>query len=407
MTSTFVDLVRTRAALGDRAEAVAAALVRRGLTGHRVLVLLPPGADYVAALLGCLHAGAVAIPAAPEPSARLTEIIDDAQPAAVIGDLRAIPGGRLLVAGDRHVAIHDLPLDGLDIVSGLDNHPKDWRRPEIGPDTLALLQYPQTGPVRGVMVSHANLVAAVTQLVDHLGMRADTGVVSYLPPYSDLGLVGGVLAPLLTGARVTPVPANATPDEWLRTISVRRARISFAPELAYAWHAEGGHDLSRWDVAVTSAAPATLDGFVNRLAPNGFRRAAFFPAYWSAEATALVAGRPGLAAGGFDEDSLEPGRKVRPGNTPVLDHGPAVSELDIAIVDPLTATRCPDGIAGEIWVAGPNVAVGYLGRPDASEETFCARLRGSADNYLRTGRFGFVRDGGLHLTEPQGALLTR
>lgn len=386
MTSTFVDLVRTRTALGNRAEAVAAALARRGLTGHRVLVLLPPGADYVAALLGCLYAGAVAIPASPEPSTRLTEIIDDAQPAA---------------------AICDLPLDGIDVLSGIGAAPSDWRRPELGPDTLALLQYPRTGPVRGVMVSHANLVAATTQLVDHLGMRPDTGVVSYLPPYSDLGLVGGVLAPLLTGARVTLVPANATPDEWLRTISARRARISFAPDLAYAWHTEAVRDLSCWDTAVTAAAPDTLDGFANRLAPHGFRRGALFPAYWSAEATALVAGRPGLAVAGFDADSLEPGRNVRPGSTPVLDHGPAVSELDIAIVDPLTATRCPDGIAGEVWVAGPNVAVGYLGRPESSEETFCARLRGSADNYLRTGQYGFVREGGLHLTEPQGVLLTR
>ena len=316
-------------------------------------------------------------------------------------------GGLPLAATDRHAAIRELALAGVEVLSGIGSGPRDWSRPEIGPDTLALLQYPQTGPVRGVMVSHANLVAATTQLVSHLGMRADTGVVSYLPPYSDLGLVGGVLAPLLTGARATLVPTHATPDEWLWTISARRARISFAPELAYAWHAEAAPDLSHWDVAVTSAAPATLDSFANRLAPHGFRRSTLFPAYWSAEATALIAGRRGLAVAGFDADSLEPGRLVKPGSTPVPDHGPAVSEMDIAIVDPLTATRCPDGIAGEVWVAGPNVAVGYLGRPEASEETFCARLRGSSDNYLRTGHFGFVRDGGLHLIEPQNVLLTR
>lgn len=393
MTSTFVDLVAARAALGDRAKAVAAALVRRGLTGHRVLVLLPPGADYVAALLGCLYAGAVAIPAPPDPTTRLTKIIEDAQPTAAIN-------GSALANGDL--------LDGIDVLPDLDGDPQDWHRPEIGPDTLAVLQYAQNGPVRGVMVSHANLVAAATQLAAHVGMRADTGVVSYLPPYSDLGLVGGVLAPLLTGARVTLVPANATPADWLRTISVRRARISFAPELAYAWRAEPAvRDLSNWDVAVTSATPDTLDGFANLLTPHRFRREALFPAYWAPEATALVTGRQGLAVAGFDADSLEPGRLVKPGNTPVLDHGPAVSELDIAIVDPLTATRCPNGIAGEIWVAGPNVAVGYLGRPAASEETFCARLRGSSDNYLRTGRFGFVHNGGLHLTEPQDVLLTR
>jgi acyl-CoA synthetase (AMP-forming)/AMP-acid ligase II len=128
---------------------------------------------------------------------------------------------------------------------------------------------------------------------------------------------------------------------------------------------------------------------------------------WGLLAIALVAGRKGVAADGFDVDSLEPGRLVRPGDTRLVDLGPAMPDTDIAIVDPLTATRCPDGIAGEVWVAGPNVAVGYLGRPGASERTFCARLRGSTDNYLRTGQSGFLRGGRLHLAEPQNVLLTR
>lgn len=391
MTGTFVDLVAERARLDTHARSVAAALVRRGLTGHRVLVLLPPGAEYVAALLGCLYAGVVAIPASPERNARfearLAEIIDDAQPSA---------------------AISHLPLAGIDTLSTLGTDPRDWRRPELGPDTLALVQYAPTGPVRGVMLSHANLTAATTQLVRHLGMRADTGVVSYLPPYSDLGLVGGVLAPLLTGARVTLLPADTTPGEWLRTVSLRRASISFAPELAYTWHTEPATlDLSRWDAAVSPASPETLDAFATRLAPHGFRRDSLYPAYWSPEATALVAGRRGLAVTGFDADTLEPGRLVKPGNTRLADHGRAVSDLDVAIVDPLTATRCPDGTTGEVWVAGPNVAVGYLGRPAESERTFCARLRGSTDHYLRTGQYGFLRDGGLHLAEPADVLLTR
>jgi len=336
-------------------------------------------------LLGCLYAGVVAIPAPPYDNRRLAEVVDDAQPAAAIG----------------------LPLANVRNLAGLDGDPHDWRRPDVGPDTLALLQYPP-GPTRGVMLTHGNLAAAATQLARHVGMRSTTGVVSYLPPYSDLGLVGGVLAPLLTGARVTLVPPDTTPGEWLRTVSLRRASVSFAPDLAYAWHAiPTGLDLSRWDVAVTGAGPETLGRFANLLAPQGFREQALFPAYWAPEATALVTGRRGLAVGGFDADSLEPGRLVKLGDTRLVDHGMPTQDTEVAIVDPLTATRCPDGTAGEVWVAGPNVAVGYLGRPGASERTFCARLRGSTDNYLRTGRFGFLHGGGLHLAEPQNVLLTR
>ena len=370
--STFVDLLGARA---ERARAVGAALARRGLAGHRVLVALPPGPDFVAALLGCLHAGVVAVPA--EPGARLRAVVEDAQPAAAIGRV-----------------------DGVEPITGLDADPGDWRRPDLDPDDLALLQYAATGPVRGVMLTHGNLVAGATQLVRHLGMRSDTGVVSYLPPYRDLGLVGGVLAPALVGAPVTLVPSSASPDAWLRAVSAGRARISFAPDLAYAWQgSDPALDLSTWDVAVTGAGSATLDRFADRLAPYGFRRSAIFPAYWSPEATALVSSRSGLAVNGFDEDTLEPGRLAKPGATALVDRGRAVSELDVVIVDPLTATRCPDGTTGEVWIAGPNVAAGYLGRPMTSEQTFCARLRGSTENYLRTGRLGFLHNGGLHLAD--------
>ena len=384
-TTTFVDLVGERAGVSGRAKAVAVGLGRLGLAGHRLLVSLPPGAEYVATVLGCLYAGVVAVPVSPFGDRRLDEIVDEAQPTAAIG----------------------LPVAGVRNLGHLDGDPRDWRRPDVDPDTLALVQYP-AGPTRGVMLTHANLVAAATQLTRHVGMGRSTGVVSYLSPYSDLGLVGGVLAPLLTGARVTLLPPDATPDEWLRTVSLRRANISFAPDLAYAWHsAPTGLTLSHWDVAVTGAEAETLDRFATLLAPRGFREQALFPAYWTPEATALVTGRRGLVAGAFDANSLEPGRLVKPGGTRLLDLGVSAEDVDVAIVDPLTATRCPDGTAGEVWVAGPSVAVGYLGRPGASERTFCARLRGSTDNYLRTGHSGFVRDGGLHLAEPRNVLLTR
>jgi len=385
-----------RAAIGypeldERARAIGAALAGRGLTGQRVLVPLPVGVEYVTALLGCLYAGAVAVPL----SGRRVEVLVDAEPAAAI-----------VSPGTDTTGFAEHGVDLVSIVELAGGTP--WRRPEIGPDTLALLQYAPGGAAHGVMVSHANLVVAATQLAGHVGMREDTGVVSFAPPYHGLGLVGGVLAPILAGARTTLLPEDASPELWLRTVSSRRARISFAPALAYAWHADREYDtldLSTWDVAVTSAGPETLARFADRLAPHGFRRGAFFPGFWSSEATALVAGRRGADVTGFDADSLEPGRLTKPGGTPLVDRGRAVADLDIAIVDPLTATRCADGTAGEVWVSGPNVAVGYLGRPDESERTFCARLRGSTENYLRTGELGFVHNGGLHLAQRREVLL--
>lgn len=376
MATTFVDVLGQRPGAG-RAVAVGAALVERGLTGRRVLVALPSGPDYVTALLGCLYAGVVAVPVAP--GGRVTEIAADVDPAAVL-TARDLPA---LVGTTRE-------------------------RPAVDPDTLALIQYLPTGQPRGVMFSHANLVTAATRVAGQLGMRHDTPVVSYLPPHHALGLVGGVLAPLLAGADATLVPPTASPDDWLWTIARRRARIGLGPELAYAWRFDREYgSLASWRVAVSGAGARTLDRFADRMARHGFTRDALFPAFWTPEVAGLVTGRPGYATAAFDPDTLEPGRTVRPGDRVLVDRGRPAPGVDLAVVDPLTATRCPDGTVGEVWVSGPHVAVGYLGRPEASERTFCARLRGSTENYLRTGVLGVYHRDGLHLAERQDVLLAR
>jgi acyl-CoA synthetase (AMP-forming)/AMP-acid ligase II len=408
MGPTFVDVLGERAAesagpafeyvdgagtvslgyaeLDARARSAGAVLAARGLTGQRVLVLLPPDLDFVAALMGCWYAGAVAVPVTRR---TLDAVLDDAQPAAAI-----VPAGTVLPG---------VPLLSVDDLSA---PPDDWRRPEIGPDTLALLQYP--GPC-GVMVSHGNLVAGARQTGRLFGAGPDAGVVSLRAAHRDLGLMTGVLYPIFTGSRATLLSPRTAPADWLRAISDRRARISGAPERDFAVAATAGGladvDLSTWDVAFTDSSTSTMDLFAERLAPSGFRRSSLFSCYWLTEATALVAGRRAPAATAFDADTLAPGRLAKPRaeGTPVVDRGRPADELEIAIVDPLTATRCPDGTAGEIWVSGPNVAVGYLGRPDASERTFCARLRGSTDIFLRTGDVGFVHGGGLHVTDDLAA----
>jgi acyl-CoA synthetase (AMP-forming)/AMP-acid ligase II len=380
--------------LAQRARAVGAALTERGLTGQRVLLSLPAGPEYVTALFGCLYAGAVAVPLPPGAEHRRA-VVDDAAPAAAIVS--------------PYDSVDDLADVTLLTTADLDGDPRSWRRPDIGPDTLALLQYPDGTDSYGVMVTHANLVASADQLERHFGATEDTGVVSWLPPYHDMGLLGGILQPVYTGSRAALLSPAAGPATWLRLVTERRARIGYAPRRGYEETLPdrelAGLDLSTLEVAVTEA--SAPEEFADRLAPYGFRRSALFPCYWLPEATALVAGRPAVVATSFDEDSLSPGRPARPAaaGTAVLDLGAAAADLDIAIVDPLTSTRCPDGTAGEIWVSGPNVAVGYLGRPAESERTFCARLRGSTENYLRTNDFGFIHRGGLHVTEPRGALL--
>ncbi|WP_149828656.1 non-ribosomal peptide synthetase [Streptomyces tailanensis] len=439
--STFVDVVAERAALStgtafefvtpdgtepaaaltiaglhDRARAIGALLAERVAPGDRVLVLLPPGLDYVASFLGCLYAGAIAVPLYPPSkgsySARHRAVLADSAPAAALvpGTILADPAELVAAAG-----IPDLPLIAVD---GELPAPGDWRRPHIDGDTVAFLQYTSgsTATPRGVVVTHRNLVVNSRQIQERFGTTPDTPVVSWLPPYHDMGLIGGILQPVYAGATATlfsPVSFITRPLQWLRLISERGARISGGPNFAYDLCVDRipeedlvGLDLSHWEIAFNGAEPVrarTLERFARRMAPYGFRRGSFFPCYGLAEATLMVSGRTigdSPVADTFDADSLAPGRRPVPDDKglPVVGCGPVAVDLDVTVVDPESGAECPPGTVGEIWASGENVAVGYWGRDDTEHQTFGATRAGDERRHLRTGDLGFLHDGQLYVT---------
>ncbi|WP_447041109.1 amino acid adenylation domain-containing protein [Streptomyces sp. DSM 118878] len=441
--STFVDVVAERAALSsgtaftfvttdlptgedhpaltfpglhDRARAIAALLAERVAPGDRVLVLLPPGLDYVAGFLGCLYAGAIAVPLYPPSkgsySARHRAVLADSAPAAALvpGAVLADPTELVDAAG-----IPDLPLIAVD---GELPDPGQWRRPRIDGDSVAFLQYTSgsTATPRGVVVSHRNLVVNSRQIQERFGTTAETPVVSWLPPYHDMGLIGGILQPLYAGTTSTlfsPVSFISRPLRWLRLISETRARISGGPNFAYDLCVDripeehlAGLDLSHWRIAFNGAEPVrarTLERFAERMAPYGFDRGAFFPCYGLAEATLMVSGRTvgdSPVADRFDADSLAPGRTPVPAadGLGVVGCGPVAKDLAATVADPDTGVACPQGTVGEIWASGENVASGYWGQEDPEHRTFGAVLDGDPRGYLRTGDLGFLHDGQLYVT---------
>ncbi|HZF08613.1 MAG TPA: amino acid adenylation domain-containing protein [Thermoanaerobaculia bacterium] len=393
--------------LDRRARAVAARLQRLGLAGERVLLLFPPGLDYVAAFLGCLYAGAVAVPAYPPTGSRglprLTAILADCAPRHVltVTALRAMVE-RLLGSAPEigGIAITDL--------AEVDEREADaWQDTGVGGDDLAFLQYTSgsTSTPKGVEVSHGNLLANQAMIQEAFATAESSVVVSWLPLYHDMGLIGGLLHPLYLGARcvlLSPFHFLQRPGRWLQAISRYRASVSGGPNFAYDLCARrlgaeeaAGLDLSRWQVAFNGAEPVraeVLDRFAGRFAGAGFRRSAFFPCYGLAEATLLV-------SGGRD-------RKAQP-EAPRLDRrvgcGRIPQGLDVRVVDPLLSAECPPGVEGEIWVAGPSVARGYWNRPGESAETFGARCAPKESQieggpYLRTGDLGLLAQGQLYVT---------
>ena len=421
--------------LDRRARAIAAELVSRGARGQPVLVVFDPGLEYNAAIFGCLYAGAIAVPAyPPDPFRayttlpRLQSILADAQSRLVLTSAATARWASSVagaLGGAEVIAAESVPADAAD----------GWKPVPIRQEDIALLQYTSgsTGTPRGVIITHANLMHNLAAL--HRMDMPGAVAVCWLPPYHDMGLVGGIMLPVHSGRQVvllSPLSFVQRPVRWLQAISRYRARTSAAPNFGYelclrkitAAECEG-LDLSCWRVAISGAEPVraeTIQRFSERFAPYGFRREAFFPAYGMAESTLLISsGSRGdgplmcnFSALALAQDRVQEAAADDPRPCAAVGCGKPLPDGQLIIVDPNTRRPLPPGQVGEIWVRSPSVGAGYWKRPEETRQVFQATLADeeevalpadapSADaptarHYLRTGDLGFVHAGQLFVT---------
>ena len=414
-----VDL--TYAGLDLKARAIGAWLQSANAVCERVLLLYPPGLDYIAAFFGCLYAKTVAVPAyPPRPNRtldRLESTVADARPVAVL-TVRSI-ASQMESLTDGSSALKNLILRTTDDIE--DGLASQWKAPNVDGDTLAFLQYTSgsTDRPKGVMVSHSNLLHNERMIERAFQQTKESVIVGWLPLFHDMGLIGNVLQPLYVGARcilMSPLSFLQAPMNWLGAISRYRATTSGGPDFAYDLCVRKlvpdkaqALDLSSWTVAFNGSEPIhkeTLDRFAAAFQPYGFCREAFYPCYGLAEATLFVTGgqkMAGPAAVAVKRTELAQNRIVSPAeNTDALDLvscGQGWLDQRIAIVDPETSTQCAPQTIGEIWVSGPSVAQGYWDRPDVSARTFRAHLTDTGEGpFLRTGDLGFIDAGQLYVT---------
>ncbi|MCX5387050.1 non-ribosomal peptide synthetase [Streptomyces sp. NBC_00083] len=417
--------------LDRRARALAAELQRRGLTDSPVLLLQPPGLDYVVSFVGCLYARAVAVPVyppnrRPRSLERLVDIVADC--GATVALTTAAVRERLL-PGDPDGAVMDvLRLLATDRVP--EEEARHWERPRVGADTVAFLQYTSgsTSAPRGVVLTHGNLLHNSALIQRAFRTTSATRGMSWLPLFHDMGLIGGMLQPLYYAGScslMAPTAFAQDPLRWLREISRSRATVSGGPNFAYDLCADlatpevlAGLDLSSWEVAFNGAEPVraeTFRRFADAYAPAGFRAEAFTPCYGLAEATLIVSCKPHGTAPARHRASnalLAGVADAVEGTTELVSSGRPDDSQRLEIVDPVTRRPVAAGAIGEIWLAGPSVAQGYWNRPEHSAATFGARLAddgagagGSVDGsagdgpaFLRTGDLGLLHDGELYVT---------
>ena len=401
---TFAEWVR---GAGTCANALESAGLCRG---DRVLLCLPTGRAFLDSFLGASILGAVPVPLPSlegfaRPAAfinRLTSVVHDAAPSAVLADRRT-------AAHLRESGLLDPALPVIEPRT-LERARAPEARPATGDET-ALIQYTSgsTGTPRGVVITAANLEANVDSMGSALELGETDRVVSWLPLYHDMGLIGGLLAPIAYGAAcwlLSPLEFMLRPASWVQAISESRATLTVAPNFAYGLVARKvadedlrGLDLSSLRAAINGAEPvdpATAEAFCARLAPLGFRRTSYFPVYGLAESTLSVAFPPlgrGVKIDHVRRQDLAKGEAVParegPGSMPVVSVGMPIAGHEVSIVGP-DHTPLPERKLGEIWVRGPSVSPWYFEQHHAQRERRTA---------LRTGDVGYLAGGELYVVD--------
>ena len=415
-------------ALHAEAQALAAGLlVERLNPGDRVAIMLPTGREFFAAFYGALYAGCVPVPMYPpaRPSQiedhmrRIAGIVANAEAVLLVTDERAKLLGHLLRA----------QCPSLRQVATV----ADLSRPALAPlppppraDDTAFLQYTSgsTGNPKGVVLTHANLLANLNSMERASGVTARDIFVSWLPLYHDMGLIGACMGSLYIGFRLvlmSPLAFLARPGRWLWTLHQHRATVSAAPNFAYELCVNKlmdsdleGLDLSSWRLAYNGAEPVspdTIERFATRFARYGFRATAMTPVYGLAESSVGLAFPP-LGRGPLidrvdrvDRAALSRTGIARPARAGdvhaqrIVTCGLPLPDHAIRIVD-AGGRDLPERTQGRVQFQGPSATQGYFRNPEASQRLFDGA-------WLNTGDLGYLAAGELYLTGREKDIIIR
>lgn len=409
----------TYAELASRARCIAGCLQVHGIQpGDRALLLYPSSLEFIAAFLGCLYAGVIAVPTYTPQSKRhlprLQAISMDAKASIVLAD------SQILAERNRKFAYPPELEVVLWAATDTDQWPESSLITEVTSETLALLQYTSgsTSRPKGVMVSHGNILHNQKLIEKAFEHSSQTVYAGWLPLFHDMGLISNVLQPIYLGipcVLMPPVAFLQSPVRWLKAISKYGATTSGGPNFAYdlcvqkvSEAQKSELDLSSWSIAFNGAEPVrrhTLTKFATAFAQCGFRPESFNPCYGMAEATLIVSGSNKSAAPvvrSVNKSALTVGQvKLEESSAAqvFVSNGQPVPDLQVVIVHPVNLTPCEPDQVGEIWVSGSSVTQGYWQRPMETEQTFHAYLQDRAMGpFLRTGDLGFLHDGELFFT---------
>ena len=402
--------------LRDRARQVAGGLRAAGLIGGQsVAIMLPTGRDFFAAFFGVLYAGGVPVPI--YPPFRLSQLEEHMRrQAGILVNAEA----NVLITTEEGLRVIRLlrgqvsTLRRIETVGSLAASDAGLEPPHPATQDIALLQYTSgsTGDPKGVILSHANLLANIRAMGEALEASSADVFVSWLPLYHDMGLIGAWLGSLYYGALaviMSPLSFLARPERWLWAIHRNRATLSAAPNFAYELCLRKidpvelqGLDLGSWRMAVNGAepvSPGTVRGFAERFAAFGFRAEAMAPVYGLAECAVGLAFPPpgrGPIIDRVDRHSLTGRGYAQPAaadDAAALDFvacGRALPGHQIRIVD-AAGREVEDRREGRLQFRGPSATRGYLRNPGKTSELI-------SGDWLESGDLAYCVAGEVFLT---------
>ena len=427
----------------------------RGLSkGDRVVLVYPPSLDFFIAFLACLKAGIVAVPVFPPNPARRDSL-------DMFSKIVSGCGAKCALTSEKYQHMKKLAgikdtLTKLNRSSSASSWPDlEWivtdsasaaakskasstvQFPTIDKSDLAFLQYTSgsTSDPKGVMITHGNLAHNLHIITRELQASSqDTIVVSWLPQYHDMGLIGSYLGVIHCGGSgyyMSPLTFLQRPMIWMEAVSKYKATHMQAPNFAFKLTARkfvpGNYEGQPLQLAsvrhvINGAEPVdedSIQAFCNAFSPYGLKREVIFPTYGLAEHTVFVCSG-GTQILTVDKSMLEVDgvvMEVKEGDTSsdtvrkVVGCGyPCRQNVDVRIVHPETCEQLKDDHVGEIWVNSPSKAVGYFNKPVESKAEFRAQLASAATDsvteknddltttgYLSSGDLGFMHNDELFI----------
>ncbi|PYV88954.1 MAG: hypothetical protein DMG05_14635 [Acidobacteria bacterium] len=399
--------------LFDGASAVASGLFERGLErGQTVGIMLPTCEDFFFAFFGILQAGGVPVPI--YPPFRPDRLEEYAQRQSLILRNAEV---RLLITfheAERLLRLLRPRIPRLSAVTTVDSLGKAPGRSMLATAArhdVALIQYTSgsTGDPKGVVLTHANLIANIRGIGQAIGIGPTDVGVSWLPLYHDMGLIGSWLCSLYFGFPITilsPLDFLTRPERWLWAIHNYRATLSAAPNFAYELcvrkidpSALEGLDLSCWRAAFNGAEPVspdTLTRFSQRFEAYGFRPETLLPVYGLAESSVALTvpplGRiPRVDC--IDRTRFEQNQKAELSKSSTLRFvsvGRPLSGHEVRVVDD-QGIQVEERRQGRIQFRGPSTMAGYFRNPAATRQVFL-------NGWLDTGDLGYQAEGELFIT---------